>query len=90
MKNNKEERDKEIVHKVFLFLQLLLTNILHVVNLHRTFNKKGAKNKNKTKGDSNTDSSGANDESEHLNKNMLCSKLCNSMFLIVTIKKGER
>jgi len=64
MTNNKEERDKEIVHEVFLFLQLLLINILHVVNFHRTFNKKGAKNKNKTKGDSDTDSSGANDESE--------------------------
>ena len=64
MMNKKEERDKEIVQEVVLFLQLLLINILHIVNFHRTFSKKGAKNKNKTKGDSDTDSSGANDESE--------------------------
>ena len=87
MTNNKEERDKEIVHDV-LFLQLLLINILHVVNFHRTFNKKGAKNKNKTKGDS--DIWIAVVQMMSLNKNLLCGKLCNSMFLIMTIKKGER
>ena len=64
MTNNKEERDKDVVHKVFLFLQLLLINILHVINFHRTFNNKGSKNKNRTKGDSDMDNSGANDESE--------------------------
>ena len=64
MTNNKEERDKKVVHKVFLFLQLLLINILHVLNFHRKFNMNGAKNKNKTKGDSDTDNSGTNDESE--------------------------